>query len=55
MTADLLSAYRARLALSQSQMAARWGVPLRTYQKLEQGDRRADDAVLIGLLRDLLA
>jgi DNA-binding XRE family transcriptional regulator len=54
-TPELLQTYRARLGLSQSQMAARWGVSLRTYQDIEQGQRRKDDAILIGLLRDLLS
>ena len=54
-TPALLQTYRARLGLSQSQMASRWGVSLRTYQDVEQGRRRQDDAMLIGLLRDLLA
>ena len=36
-------------------LVSRWGVSLRTYQDVEQWRRRQDDAILIGLLRDLLS
>lgn len=52
---NLLRAYRERLGLSQSQIAARWGISLRTYQAIEQGQRRGEDPVLIALLTDLLS
>jgi transcriptional regulator with XRE-family HTH domain len=55
MTGPLLRQYRARLGLTQKAMAARFGMSVRTYQGFEQGYRRGDDALLIGLLRELLA
>ena len=54
-TPHLLKAYRASLGLSQSQLAAKWGVSLRTLQDIEQGLRRKNDGVLIALLQAVLA
>jgi len=53
-TPQLLATYRARIGLSQSEMAERWSMSLRTYQEIEQGRKRSDDPLLIGLLSDLL-
>lgn len=55
MTGPLLRQYRARHGLTQKAMAARFAMSLRTYQQIEQGRNRADDPLLAGLLRELLA
>jgi len=53
MNSEILAAHRSALGLSQSKMAERWGVPLRTYQDIEQGKRRANDGILRGALYDI--
>jgi transcriptional regulator with XRE-family HTH domain len=49
-TSTLLRAYRESMGLSQSEFARLVGMPIPTLQKIEQGQRRADDALLRFLL-----
>lgn len=43
---DTIKAARKRLKLSQSGAAKAWGVPLRTLQNWEAGDRKPPDWVI---------
>lgn len=54
-TGPLLKAYRAKHGLSQAQLAERWGVSKRTLQHIEIGARRADDGILIALLKEAVS